>query len=100
MNKYMKELKQKVTRLCASYGIAVEYVRVRGSVALVYVPSESKLEEARKLNAEIRQMIDLDGAGYKDEFNAYEDMWTKREGYMNTRGIEAEVQFTTLKWGV
>lgn len=99
MNSYMKELKSKIPSIVTQRGLDVDHVQVKGSKLIIHLASESQVVKARAMRDEIRQIIDADGAGYKTEFNSYTDMWSKREGYNNTRGVEAEVQFTTLNWG-
>ena len=100
MNKYMKELKTKIKTLTETAGCTVEHMQVRGSVLTVHVASESQVVKMRSERQAIRNLIDADGAGYKTDFDSYTDMWSKREGYKNTQGVEAEVNFTTLNWGV
>lgn len=100
MNKYMKELKQKIKTLCENNECNVDNMQVRGSVMLVHLRNESQVLKMIKQKQVIRDMIDSDGAGYTDKFNSYTDMWSKREDYKNTQGVEAEVNFSTLHWGV
>lgn len=96
----MKELKTKIAKMTTDLGCKVEHLQVRGSVLLVHVENETQVLLMIKQKQAIRDMIDADGAGYKTSFDSYTDTWSKREGYKNTQGVEAEVNFTTLHWGV
>ena len=100
MNKYMKELKLKIKSLCDINDCVVDNMQVRGSVLLVHLRNESQVLKMIKQKQTIRDMIDADGAGYTDKFDSYTDMWSNREDYKNTQGVEAEVNFSTLNWGI
>ena len=100
MNNYMKELKLKIKTLCEANGCTVEHLAVKGSVLRVHLATESQIKIMHGQKQVIRDMIDADGAGYKTAFDSYEDRWSKREGYKNTQGVEAEVTFSTLNWGI
>ncbi len=100
MHEYMKELKKKIKTILIDAGIVIDHIKVRENKLVVYLPKESMLKDAYALMPSIRDMIDADGAGYKSNFDGLTDTWSIRKGYLNTRGIEAEVSFHGMKYGV